>query len=105
MYTFWCIRLKEQGLGDPISPHDWNWPGCDVIEATPGNLLTAPNVEHFIHWVNEIHRWGLTVHGPSCQNNVQFCIERREKNVRTSLSEGNQDLNQDSDTEVDEDAR
>ncbi|MCJ1400074.1 hypothetical protein MMC11_003277 [Xylographa trunciseda] len=106
VYTFWCIRLKEQGPREPIFPHDWNWPGCDMIEATPGNLLTAPNVEHFIHWVNEIHRWGLTVYGPSCQKDIQFCIERREKNVRTSLGESYHDLDPDSDIEVDEeDAR
>jgi hypothetical protein len=105
VYKFWCIRLKEQEVREPISPHDWSWPGCNMIEATPGNLLTTPNVEHFIHWVNEIHRWGLTVHSASCQKDVQFCIERKEKNVRTSLGENSQDLHTDSDTEVDEDAR
>lgn len=66
-----------------------------MIEATTGNLLTSPNVTHFVHWVNEIHRSGLSVHGPSCQKDVHFCIEKRERRVRTSLYED--DLNPDSD--------
>lgn len=95
-FTFWCIRLKE--VPENVTPQAWTWPGCDMVEATTGNLLTSPNVTHFIHWVNEIHRWGLSVHGPSCQKDVQFCIEKREKRVRTSLYEG--DHNPDSDDDM-----
>ncbi|KAK8912072.1 hypothetical protein VCV18_012607 [Metarhizium anisopliae] len=64
-------------------------------------MLNKQDVQHFIHWVNEIHRWGLSVHGPSCQKDVKFCIEGREQNVRTSLYESG--LNPDSDEETDED--
>ncbi|KAJ2897205.1 hypothetical protein MKZ38_004852 [Zalerion maritima] len=95
-YTFWCIRLRPQPT--PVSPHNWTWPGCEVVEATAGNMFTAPNVKHFIHWVNEIHRWGLTVHGQLCKKDVQFCIEGKEKNVRTSL--GASELDPDSDAEL-----
>ncbi|KFG84084.1 hypothetical protein MANI_024871 [Metarhizium anisopliae] len=95
-YTFWCVRLKS--IPEPVSPHEWSWPGCDVVEATTGNMLSKANVQHFIHWVNEIHRWGLSVHGPSCEKDVKFCIEGREKNVRTSLYESRFDP--DSDDEI-----
>jgi len=100
-YTFWCIKLKQQEQGHCVSPSAWTWPGCEMAEASPGNLLTAANVVHFMHWVNEIHRWGLDVHGPSCQKDVQLCIVKKEKNVRTSLSGDGDGLDADSDEEVD----
>ena len=43
-----------------------------MVEATTGNMLTAPNVKHFMDWLNEINRWGLSVHGPACNKDVQF---------------------------------
>jgi hypothetical protein len=36
-----------------------------MTEATPGNLLTAANVVHFMHCVNKIRRCGSGVHGLS----------------------------------------
>jgi hypothetical protein len=102
-YTFWCLKLKQQHSGAvSLSPKDWSWQGCDVVEATTGNMLTEQNVKHFIQWANEIHRWGLGVHGPSCQRDVQFCIEKEQRNVRTSLSEIDQAS--DSDDEADGEA-
>ena len=83
-----------------MNAEQWRWQGCKVVETTPGNLLTRPNAEHYAHWVNEIHRWALTVHGPSCQKDVQFCIERRERNVRTSLGADDNDQDPDSDVEM-----
>ncbi|MCJ1474084.1 hypothetical protein MMC13_002742 [Lambiella insularis] len=96
-FKFWCFRLKEQGRGEPVSPTLWKWPGCEMIEASPGSLKNEYSVKNFINWTNEIHRWGLTVHGPSCQQDLQMCVDSSEKYVRTSLGE-----NADSDIEVDE---
>jgi hypothetical protein len=31
-------------------------------------------VSWFVNWINEIHRWGLTVHGPSCERDIKYCI-------------------------------
>ncbi|MCJ1471599.1 hypothetical protein MMC13_000239 [Lambiella insularis] len=82
---------------ETTSPSFWKWPGCDMIEATPGKLPDGHGVKHFTDWVNEIHHWGLTVHGPSCGRDLQFCIRVAEKNARASLGG-----NPDSDIEVDE---
>ena len=73
-----------------------SWPGCETTEATAAGLLTTPNVEHFIHWVNKIHWWGLSSHWPSCQKDVQIFIEKIEKNVRTLLGGDVDDPNADS---------
>jgi hypothetical protein len=35
-----------------------------------------------MQWINEFHRWGLTVHGPACKNEIKICL--RGKGVRTS---------------------
>jgi hypothetical protein len=71
-----------------------------MTEASPLNLLSAANVMHFMHWVNENLWWGLGVHGPSCQKDVQICIAKTEKGVRTSLSGDGEDLDAEVDAEV-----
>ena len=32
-------------------------------------------VSWFVNWINEIHHWGLTVHGPSCERDINYCID------------------------------
>lgn len=56
-----------------------------MVEATQADMSSLHDVTHFCDWINEIHRWGLTVHGPSCGRDVQYCIENKEGNIRTSL--------------------
>ena len=47
-------------------------------------------VKSFVDWVNEIHRWGLTVHGPSCEIDVKYCIMKHSHGIKTSS--GDEDL-------------
>jgi hypothetical protein len=84
-FSYWCIKLKQQEEGDSVSPNNWKWPGCESIQVTHASMLTKSNVEHFIHWTNEVHRWGLGVHGQSCQKDVKVSVSKQNKDVRTSL--------------------
>jgi hypothetical protein len=46
---------------------------------------SCEGVSWFVNWINEIHRWGLTVHGPSCERDIKYCIDSSPYGVRTSL--------------------
>jgi hypothetical protein len=47
------------------------------------DLQGEVEVEDFIDWVNEIHRWGLAVYGP-CEADVKGCIDHGPSGIRTS---------------------
>jgi hypothetical protein len=49
-----------------------------------GALQGEVEVEDFIDWVNEIHRWGLTVYGKACEADVKGCIDCGPSGIRTS---------------------
>ena len=49
-----------------------------------GTLQGEVEVEDFIDWVNEIHRWGLTVYGKACEADVKGCIDRGPSGIQTS---------------------
>ena len=49
-----------------------------------GTLQGEVEVEDFIDWVNEIHRWGLMVYGKACEADVKGCIDRGPSGIRTS---------------------
>ena len=99
IYQFWWIRLRGYADGLSIPPEKWKWCGCEMVRASNGSLDKPSDVRNFVEWLNEIHRWGLTVHGPSCEKDVKFCISNTKDAVRTSLEEV---AEQDSDTEIDE---
>lgn len=94
-FTVWCIRPnKPQDIGDTTTE---TWTGCIMGSVHKNGCNTMVGVQNLMEWINEIHRWGLTVHGDSCQRDVQHCIEADEL-ARTSLGEA-QSL-QDSDTDL-----
>ena len=80
-YQFWCIQpvVLEQDI-----TADWTWCGCKMSNVSRGKLLGEVEVEDFIDWVNEIHRWGLTVYGQACEADVKACIDHGPSGVRTS---------------------
>jgi hypothetical protein len=73
-YVLWCIvpDLREDG----------SWEGCTMSRIFRGRCRTEEGLESFMHWLNEIHAWGLTVYGKACQQDVKGCI--RASGVRTS---------------------
>ena len=76
-YEFWCIEptLDSQG----------SWIGCRMYRLTQNDCESCEGVGLFVNWVNEIHRWGLTVHGPSCERDIKYCINSTPGAVCTSL--------------------
>ena len=95
-YMFWCMRPKV----DPSGKH--GWVGCVMVRVRRGNCSRVSGVQNFVSWVNEIHRWGLTVHGPACEKDIKYCIERKSPGIRTSL--GLEELTINSDDGGDADA-
>lgn len=81
-YTVWCVRpSKPLDLRGDVSE---TWTGCVMESVHQNECDHTVGVQYLMEWVNEIHRWGLTVHGESCQSDIQHCIEADEI-VQTSL--------------------
>jgi hypothetical protein len=76
-FEFWCIEptLDSQG----------SWIGCRMYRLAQHTCKSSNGVRRFVDWVNEIHRWGLTVHGPSCERDIKYCINSTPGAIRTSL--------------------
>ncbi len=84
-YEFWCT---EPSLGS-----EGSWEGCRMYRLVQNACDTRTGVRKFVNWINEIHRWGLTVHGPSCERDVKYCIASTPGAERTSLgAEGDKPL-------------
>jgi hypothetical protein len=81
-FTIWCIRpTKPLDIEESVKE---TWTGCQMESVHKNECESLIGVENLMDWVNEIHRWGLKVHGDSCQRDVQHCIEADDI-VRTSL--------------------
>ena len=105
-YQFWLVRLREDATGnqESVSAEKWRWTGCDMVRAWRGHLDRTEHIRKFVDCVNEIHRWGLSVHGPSCERDLKFCITHSESGVRTSLGSPEEAAQMNSDSEVDDEA-
>jgi hypothetical protein len=89
-YVLWCIvpDLREDG----------SWEGCTMSRIFRGKCHTEQGLRSFIHWLNEIHAWGLTKYGKACQRDVKGCI--RASGVRTSnVGRGGDEDDEDEDDE------
>jgi hypothetical protein len=76
-FEFWCIEptLDSQG----------SWVGCRMYRLAQNAFESCEGVGWFVNWVNEIHCWSLTVHGPSCERDIKYCINTTPGAVPTSL--------------------
>lgn len=74
-YIVWCIRIVTKNN---------QWVGCRMQSVCIGNCRLADGVRDLIDWINEIHFWGLTVHGPACQDDVKTCIRALNGGYRVS---------------------
>jgi hypothetical protein len=75
-YMIWCIRASLT--------KNYQWAGCRMESVFLGNCTLVDDVRALIDWVNEIHCWGLTVHGPECQNDVKTSMRALEGGFRIS---------------------
>ena len=72
----WCIT--------PTLSEVDRWAGCEMKLIGSGYCNKSYNVRRFIDWINEIHYWGLTVHGPSCQNDAKYILSKKCKGFTPS---------------------
>ena len=69
-FVVWCIQPKlRESAGE--------WAGCTMTSLRHGRCNYKSDVKALTDWINEIHRWGLSVHGPSCENDIKICISKR----------------------------
>ena len=69
-YSIWCIQVELKNR--------YSWSGCHMERVFLGNCRFSKDVRYLIDWINEIHCWGLTVHGPECQKDVNLIMKANE---------------------------
>ena len=62
------------------------WDGCSVMSICESTCTAVTGVRRLESWINEIHRWGLSVHSAACQADAKMIL--RQKSVRTSAIKG-----------------
>lgn len=79
-YSIWCLEpIVCNKKGD--------WQGCRMFVLSCGRCsIDAADVENLIQWLNEIHAWGLSVHGPEVEMDVKVVLKQEPGAPRTSLS-------------------
>lgn len=50
------------------------WYGCKMNRLAQGDCTIPRDVQRLVSWVNEIHRWGLTVHARSVQTDIKISL-------------------------------
>jgi len=74
-FSFWVLRPSPLGI-------DGKWSGCGMTRLCGADCMDEYGVKELVGWINEINRWGLSSHGPSCERDIKTIL--RGKGVRTS---------------------
>ena len=75
-YEVWCTT--------PTLSDDRRWAGCEMRLIGYGHCAEPYDVRELIKWINEIHYWGLTIHGPACQNDAKEMLGKMNTGFRPS---------------------
>ena len=75
-YEVWCMT--------PTLSDDRRWAGCEMRLVGYGHCEEPYDVRELIKWINEIHYWGLTIHGPACQNDAKEMLSKMNTGFRPS---------------------
>ena len=75
VYNIWvlCARLSEDSSA---------WDGCSITNICCSMCTTKVGVRKLESWINEIHRWGLSVYADGCQTDVKTILGYN--NIETS---------------------
>ncbi|EEU34837.1 uncharacterized protein NECHADRAFT_88424 [Fusarium vanettenii 77-13-4] len=73
-FVFWVLR--------PMRDECKKWTGCEMTRLFGADCTDEYAVQELGNWVNEIHRWGLSRHGPSCERDIKNVLN--SSGVRTS---------------------
>ena len=76
-YRFWCITPKID--------ESYDWIGACMLRVYQNDCTSVSGVVNFVDWVNEIHRWGLTIHAPACELDIKLSVNKASKGIRISL--------------------
>jgi hypothetical protein len=67
----------------PVSTENNAWGGCTMQRLQGGDCQQSIyDTQELMRWTNEIHRWGLSMHGPSVKDEIKVCLN--DGGVRTS---------------------
>jgi hypothetical protein len=66
-FMFWLLRPRVGPEGE--------WAGCTMERLGDRYCTAVEGTKSVCEWINEIHRWGLTVHGPACKNEIKICLD------------------------------
>lgn len=72
-FVFWVLQPVLEGAC---------WNGCTMKRLTGADCTDEYGTRELVDWVNEIHRWGLSQHGPSCERDIKTVLKLG--GVRTS---------------------
>ncbi|GAP91050.2 hypothetical protein SAMD00023353_1502190 [Rosellinia necatrix] len=64
-FTLWVLRPTARG---------GRWDGCTVTKLARADCADACQAARLADWINEIHRWGLSEHGPSCGRDIEAIL-------------------------------
>jgi hypothetical protein len=67
LYNIWVLRAR-------LSGDSGAWDGCSITNICCSMCTTKGAVRKLESWINEIHRWGLSVHAASCQADVKTIL-------------------------------
>ena len=87
-FNVWCMKA--------VLTEDYEWAGCEMTRVHHGNCTHHSSVRELFDWLNEIHCWGLTIHGPKCEKDIKNCIGVQTSGIRVS------DISPDSEDELEE---
>ena len=71
-FVFWVLQPRD----------DKQWNGCTMTRLVGADCTDEYGVRELVEWINEIHRWGLSEHGSSCERDIKVVL--RLGGVRTS---------------------
>ncbi|KAH8710165.1 hypothetical protein GQ44DRAFT_776673 [Phaeosphaeriaceae sp. PMI808] len=78
--------LRDIFLDEPRNPLTWDlwcivpktfeaWTGCDTSSIYSGDCCIPEGVHQMVSIVNNIHYWGLAIHGRSCKAGITAKIQ------------------------------
>lgn len=82
IFVFWVLQPTI---------HDGQWNGCTMTSLIKADCADVYDIEELVDWINEVHRWGLSEHGPGCERDVKAILNTsgvRTSNIHENVLEG-----------------
>jgi hypothetical protein len=75
---------------------DGQWKGCTMRRIFQSRCNFKEGVRPLIHWLNEIHFWGLRKYGPACERDIKKCLGSEGHRVSSGRGDDMDDVIEDS---------